>query len=152
VTVVGDLKNNRTVHSLARILALYQGVKICYVSPETLRMPAEIFKELNEKGIEQHETSGTRKKEGREEDRRRRQEKKTGEEIEQRKKKGEGISYYPPTHQRALEHCQGTLRGHHSTTLNSQGRVHHHVLREKKRGEARVGGGGEAWLNATTQI
>jgi len=57
VTVVGDLKNNRMVHSLARVLALYQGVKIYYVSPDPLRMPTEVLEELNEKGIEQHELS-----------------------------------------------------------------------------------------------
>ena len=58
VTVVGDVKHNRAVHSLARVLALYQGVKIYYVSPESLRMPTEVLKELNEKGMEQHELSG----------------------------------------------------------------------------------------------
>jgi aspartate carbamoyltransferase catalytic subunit len=57
VTVVGDLKNNRMVHSLARLLSLYTGVKIYYVSPESLRMPSEVLHELNEKGIEQHELS-----------------------------------------------------------------------------------------------
>lgn len=57
MTIVGDLKNNRMVHSLARILALYQGVKIYYVAPDLLRMPAEILQELNQKGIEQHELS-----------------------------------------------------------------------------------------------
>jgi hypothetical protein len=32
VTMVGDLKNGRTVHSLAKLLALYK-VKVNYVSP-----------------------------------------------------------------------------------------------------------------------
>jgi aspartate carbamoyltransferase len=57
VTMVGDLKNNRMVHSLARLLSLYQGVKIFYVSPEALRMPPEIIQELTAKGIEQKECS-----------------------------------------------------------------------------------------------
>ncbi len=54
VTMVGDLKYGRTVHSLARLLTLY-GVKLNYVSPEILRMPSEIIAEINEKGVEQHE-------------------------------------------------------------------------------------------------
>jgi aspartate carbamoyltransferase catalytic subunit len=57
VTMLGDLKYGRTVHSLARLLSLYD-VKLHYVSPEILRMPAEIIAEINEKGIhqEEHET------------------------------------------------------------------------------------------------
>ncbi|MCS6907120.1 MAG: aspartate carbamoyltransferase [Anaerolineales bacterium] len=54
VTMLGDLKYGRTVHSLARLLSLYD-VKINYVSPEILRMPAEIVQELNEKNIVQKE-------------------------------------------------------------------------------------------------
>jgi aspartate carbamoyltransferase len=54
VTMLGDLKYGRTVHSLARLLSLYN-VQINYVSPEILRMPAEIVAELNEKGIPQGE-------------------------------------------------------------------------------------------------
>jgi aspartate carbamoyltransferase catalytic subunit len=54
VTMLGDLKYGRTVHSLARLLELFN-VRINYVSPEILRMPAEIIAELNAKGIEQHE-------------------------------------------------------------------------------------------------
>jgi aspartate carbamoyltransferase catalytic subunit len=45
VTMLGDLKYGRTVHSLARLLSLYN-VRLNYVSPEILRMPAEIIKEL----------------------------------------------------------------------------------------------------------
>jgi aspartate carbamoyltransferase len=52
VTMLGDLKYGRTVHSLARLLSLYK-VKINYVSPVILRMPPEIIEELNAKGVEQ---------------------------------------------------------------------------------------------------
>jgi aspartate carbamoyltransferase len=45
VTLLGDLKFGRTVHSLARLLSLYN-VRLNYVSPEVLRMPAEIIEEL----------------------------------------------------------------------------------------------------------
>src|SRR5512133_3686744 len=54
VTMVGDLKYGRTVHSLSRLLSLY-GARLNYVSPEILRMPAEIIAELNQKSILQTE-------------------------------------------------------------------------------------------------
>jgi aspartate carbamoyltransferase len=54
VTMLGDLKYGRTVHSLARLLSLYD-IKLNYVSPEILRMPSEIIQELNEKNIVQKE-------------------------------------------------------------------------------------------------
>jgi aspartate carbamoyltransferase len=54
VTMLGDLKFGRTVHSLARLLSLYD-VRLKYVSPEILRMPPEIIKELEEKGLPQTE-------------------------------------------------------------------------------------------------
>jgi aspartate carbamoyltransferase len=54
VTMLGDLKNGRTIHSLSRLLSLYK-VKLNYVAPEILRMPAEIIEELNAKGVEQYE-------------------------------------------------------------------------------------------------
>src|SRR5512135_2459429 len=56
VTMLGDLKYGRTVHSLARLLALYN-VRLNYISPEILRMPAEIIDELNAKRIPQAEYS-----------------------------------------------------------------------------------------------
>jgi len=54
VTMLGDLKYGRTVHSLARLLALFNA-RLNYVSPEILRMPAEIVAEIGEKGIAQKE-------------------------------------------------------------------------------------------------
>jgi aspartate carbamoyltransferase len=45
VSMLGDLKYGRTVHSLARLLSLYNA-QLNYVSPEILRMPAEIIDEL----------------------------------------------------------------------------------------------------------
>ena len=54
VTMLGDLKYGRTVHSLARLLSLYK-VKLNYVSPEILRMPKEVMDEVAEKGIPQDE-------------------------------------------------------------------------------------------------
>jgi aspartate carbamoyltransferase len=54
VTMLGDLKYGRTVHSLARLLSLFK-VKINYVSPEVLRLPKEVIDEVAEKGIPQAE-------------------------------------------------------------------------------------------------
>jgi aspartate carbamoyltransferase catalytic subunit len=56
VTMLGDLKYGRTVHSLARLLSLYK-VHINYVSPEILRMPAELAAELESKGVSQSQYS-----------------------------------------------------------------------------------------------
>jgi len=56
VTLLGDLKHGRTVHSLARLLSLYK-VKLNYVAPDLLRMPAELIEELKGKGVEQSEYS-----------------------------------------------------------------------------------------------
>ncbi|EFA81772.1 dihydroorotase [Heterostelium album PN500] len=54
ITLIGDLKNGRTVHSLVRLLSLYQ-VKLNYVSPKSLAMPEEIVKELEARGIQQQQ-------------------------------------------------------------------------------------------------
>ncbi len=60
VTMLGDLKYGRTVHSLSRLLAMFNA-KLNYVSPDILRMPAEIIAELNEKNISQTEYSSLEK-------------------------------------------------------------------------------------------
>ncbi len=52
ITMMGDLKYGRTVHSLSRLLTLY-AIKLNYVAPDLLRMPEEIIEEINEKGIPQ---------------------------------------------------------------------------------------------------
>jgi aspartate carbamoyltransferase len=55
VTLLGDLKYGRTVHSLARLLSLFGGIKLNYVSPDILRMPKEVMAEVAEKGVPQAE-------------------------------------------------------------------------------------------------
>jgi len=60
VTMLGDLKYGRTVHSLARLLSLFK-VRINYVSPEILRMPKEMMDEVAEKGIPQAEFNSLEK-------------------------------------------------------------------------------------------
>ena len=60
VTMLGDLKYGRTVHSLSRLLTMFN-VKLNYVSPEILRMPAELIAELKEKKMAQTEYSALEK-------------------------------------------------------------------------------------------
>jgi aspartate carbamoyltransferase len=54
VTMLGDLKYGRTVHSLARLLSLFD-VHVHYVSPDILRMPPALLAELRERGLRQAE-------------------------------------------------------------------------------------------------
>lgn len=54
IAFVGDLANGRTVHSLARLLSLYN-VKLRYVSPESLRIPSDVLDEVASRGVDQSE-------------------------------------------------------------------------------------------------
>lgn len=56
ITMVGDLKHGRTVHSLARLLTLYN-VNLNYVSPDNLGMPSHIIEFVRSKGINQNITT-----------------------------------------------------------------------------------------------
>jgi len=51
VALIGDLKYGRTVHSLAYALS-YLGAEIYLVSPELLRMPNHIIRELKKRPVE----------------------------------------------------------------------------------------------------
>jgi carbamoyl-phosphate synthase/aspartate carbamoyltransferase len=53
ITLVGDLKNGRTVHSLVKILSFYQ-VTINYVCPESLAMPKDVMEAVAAAGIKQN--------------------------------------------------------------------------------------------------
>jgi len=55
VSLVGDLKNGRTVHALVELLSLF-GAKLHFVSPSALRMPEAIAANLKVKGIDVVET------------------------------------------------------------------------------------------------
>ena len=50
VAMVGDLKYGRTVHSLTRLLSMFD-VRLCFVSPETLRMPPDQLQEVRARGL-----------------------------------------------------------------------------------------------------
>jgi aspartate carbamoyltransferase len=55
VALAGDLKNGRTVHSLVYVLARFD-IKLVFVSPEQLKMPAHITEVLESRGLEVTET------------------------------------------------------------------------------------------------
>lgn len=56
VTLAGDLKNGRTVHSLSSVLGM-QGVRLIFVAPEALAMPREISEALRSLSVEVAETT-----------------------------------------------------------------------------------------------
>jgi aspartate carbamoyltransferase len=58
ITLVGDLKNGRTVHSLAKLIAYYRptGTHLCFVSPDSLKMPKNILHMLTDLDITVTET------------------------------------------------------------------------------------------------
>ena len=60
ITFLGDLKNGRTVHSLGYFMALCKN-KMIFVSPESLKMPAEITNDLRNRGAEIEETEDVEK-------------------------------------------------------------------------------------------
>lgn len=48
ITIMGDLKYSRTVHSLVKLLSIYnQTIKINYVSPEELAIPDDVMNNIN---------------------------------------------------------------------------------------------------------
>ena len=56
IAMVGDLKNGRTIHSLALLLSLYQNIKIIFVSPQALAIPKFLKEHLNRKKIKFDQT------------------------------------------------------------------------------------------------
>ncbi len=62
ITLVGDLKHGRTVHSLAKLIAYYDAaaVRLCLVAPASLAMPAEITALVTRHGIEIRQTDNLR--------------------------------------------------------------------------------------------
>lgn len=46
IALIGDLKYGRTVHSLCKLLSLYNNVTVRLISPNELRMPGEIVEKM----------------------------------------------------------------------------------------------------------
>jgi hypothetical protein len=38
---------SRTVHSLVKLLAMFHGIRLVYICPDSLRMPEEVIDEVN---------------------------------------------------------------------------------------------------------
>ena len=55
IGLAGDLKYGRTVHSLTNALSKYES-EMTFIAPKSLQLPDEVKKDLEEKGIEYHET------------------------------------------------------------------------------------------------
>lgn len=58
ITLVGDLKHGRTVHSLAKLIARYeaQDTTVNFVAPDALQMPRSVIEFLRQKNIAVRET------------------------------------------------------------------------------------------------
>ena len=56
IAMVGDLRFGRTVHSLSKLLSLFEGLRISLVSPGALSMPEAVVETLREAGHEVLET------------------------------------------------------------------------------------------------
>ena len=52
IAMVGDLRYGRTVHSLCKLLCLFDGLQIVLVSPGELRMPGDIVEQMRQAGLE----------------------------------------------------------------------------------------------------
>lgn len=50
IAMVGDLRYGRTVHSLCKLLCLFDGIQVVLVSPQELRMPPAIVEQLRTAG------------------------------------------------------------------------------------------------------
>lgn len=56
IAMVGDLRHGRTVHSLCKLLSLFQGVQVLLVSPPELRMPDPIVEQMRGAGLRVEES------------------------------------------------------------------------------------------------
>ena len=56
VALIGDLRYGRAVHSLCKILSLYKNISLNLVSPEKLKLPSSLIKELKDSSVSLKET------------------------------------------------------------------------------------------------
>ena len=52
IVLMGDLKHGRTVHSLSKLLSLYNNMKVTMISPDALKMPDSVISTLTNAGHE----------------------------------------------------------------------------------------------------
>eukprot|EP01048_Picozoa_sp_COSAG05_P005698 COSAG05_NODE_346_length_10975_cov_5.664675_4_plen_206_part_00 len=58
IALVGDLKHGRTVHSLAKMLSLFNNIELLYCAPPSLQMPSEIETYCSSKGVQKQTKFG----------------------------------------------------------------------------------------------
>jgi len=52
IAMIGDLRHGRTVHSLSKLLSLYDNVQVTLVSPKELALPDSIVEEMRSAGVD----------------------------------------------------------------------------------------------------
>ncbi|MGB0449495.1 MAG: aspartate carbamoyltransferase [Porticoccaceae bacterium] len=52
IAMIGDLRHGRTVHSLSKLLSLYNNVQVTLVSPKELALPESIVEEMRSAGVD----------------------------------------------------------------------------------------------------
>ena len=52
IAMIGDLRHGRTVHSLSKLLSLYNNVQVTLVSPKELALPDSIVEEMRSAGVD----------------------------------------------------------------------------------------------------
>ena len=61
IAMIGDLRHGRTVHSLSKLLSVYNHIEVVLVSPRELCLPAPIIEAMRSAGVlvkESHELTG----------------------------------------------------------------------------------------------
>ena len=51
IAMIGDLRHGRTVHSLSKLLSLYNAIEVVLVSPEELTLPDAIVEQMRSAGV-----------------------------------------------------------------------------------------------------
>ena len=59
IALVGDLKYGRAVHSLCKILSKYKDVKLNLISPDELKLPEDLIRQMNDSKVSIHPVSYT---------------------------------------------------------------------------------------------
>ncbi len=57
IALTGDLRFGRTVHSLAKLLSLYDGIRLLFVAPELIQMPKTLVEYVESRGCEVVQTA-----------------------------------------------------------------------------------------------
>ena len=52
IAMIGDLRHGRTVHSLSKLLSLYNSVQVILISPEELTLPEPIVEQMRSAGVQ----------------------------------------------------------------------------------------------------